>query len=179
MDIYKQKFTKLQSEIFRLLCVKVGSRLTQRKIAQILGASPTAVGNSLALLKKENLIKISEESNLHLVELNRDNEKSIGLKRVENLKMIYESGLSSFLEKAHPGCTVLLFGSYSQGNDTVKSDIDIAVIGSRDKNLEMSKFNTLLGRTININYYKELGSIDVYLKANLLSGIILAGAIEL
>ncbi len=53
----------------------------------------------------------------------------IDLKRVENLKMIYESGIVEELSERFLGGVIILFVSYSYGEDIVRSDIDIAVIG--------------------------------------------------
>ena len=89
MDIYKLKLTKLQAEIFSLLCIKAGERLSQREIAKILKVSPTAVTNSVPQLKKDNLIKVEETKTINFVSFNRDEPKAIELKRVENLKNIY------------------------------------------------------------------------------------------
>ena len=181
MNMYKQKFTRLQNQIIRLLCVKVGAQLNQREIAKILKVSPTAVAKSLHLLEEDKLIKLQKlgTMNLKLVELNRDNVKSIFLKRTENLKMIYESGIVEFLYESFPGCVIILFGSYSKGEDTIKSDIDIAIVGSKGKYLDLGEFERKLGRPINLNFYDSIKSIDKYLKSNIVNGIVLVGSIEL
>ena len=181
MDTYKLKFTKLQNEIFRLLCIKVGKPLNQRKISKLLKVSPTAVGKAIKLLENNELIRIdkSKEMNLNLISLNRDNTKAVSLKRVENLKMIYELGLFDFLEEKFPGCTIILFGSYSRGEDTIKSDIDIAIIGSKEKELDLEKFEKKLKRTISLHHYKLFKEINKDLKENLFNGIVFSGGIEL
>ena len=75
----------------------------------------------------------------------KDEQKTIELKRAENLKLISESGLVDFLENEFPGCSIILFGSYSRGDDTTNSDIDIAVIGTKGKKIKLTKFDKLLG----------------------------------
>jgi len=181
MDIYQLKFTKLQSEIFRLLTVKTGERLNQREIARFLDVSPTAVAKALPLLEKEGLVKIekSKSMNLNFIFLNRDSHKVIQFKRAENLKILYESGLVEFLQETHPGCLVILFGSFSKGEDTVKSDIDLAVIGSKGKKIELREFEKRMEKEIRINYYSSLKEIKKELKENLFNGIVLSGSIEL
>ena len=181
MDIYKLKFTKLQNGILRLMCIKAGTGLTQREIAGLLGVSPTAVSKALKLLEREGLIKVerSRRVNLSSVGLDRDKPKAAALKRAENLKMMFESGLPEFLEEHFPGCTVILFGSYSLGEDTVNSDIDIAVIGSGEKEIDMDVFEKTLERKIILNFYKDFGIIDKNLKNNILNGITLQGGIVL
>ena len=179
MDTYKLKFTKLQNEIFRLLCIKAGSSLNQRGISKLLKVSPTAVSKSLPMLEKEGLAKIerSKTMNLSSIRFNRDNPKAIALKRTENLRLVYESGLADFLEEKFPGCAVILFGSYSLGEDTEKSDIDIAVIGSKRKEVDLEKFEGLLERSINIQFYEDINKINKNLKSNILNGITLSGAV--
>ena len=153
MDIYKLKWTVLEQEIFSLLCLKAGEKLSQREIARILNVSPTAVSNSMKKLKDSNLIKIEKTKTINFVSFNRDEQKAIELKRAENLKNIYLSGLSDYLEKELAGATVILFGSYSKGEDTNSSDIDIAVIERKDKMLELEKYEKILNRRINTNFY--------------------------
>ena len=188
MDMYKLKWTRLQMEILRLLCIKSGQILNLRGIANCLKVSPTAVSNALNELEKENLIKInkSKTMNLFSIELNRDNSKAIELKRTENIKMFYESELPIFLFNEFPGCTILLFGSYSRGEDILNledlensSDIDIAVIGTKGKRLDLTKFEKLLERKIIINFYRSFKEIHKHLKENIFNGFLLSGGIEL
>lgn len=181
MDIYKLKFTKLQNEIFRLLCIKAGSSLNQREIARFLKVSPTAVGKAVKGLAKKKLIKIEKDRNIKLtsIEFNRDNPKAMELKRVENLRLIYESGLSDFLEEKLPGTTIILFGSYSRGDDTIKSDIDVAVIGRKEKEVNLKNFEKILEREINLNFYPSFKKIHKELKENICNGMALVGGIQL
>lgn len=181
MDTYKLKFTRLQNEIFRLLCIKAGKSLNQREIARVLKVSPTAVAKALPLLDKECLVRVkkSKEMNLTFIGFNRDSSKAIEFKRTENLKLIYGSGLVGCLEEKFPGCTIILFGSYSKGEDTTVSDIDIAIIGSKEKQIDLTKFDKMLERTIFLHFYSSLKGINKELRENIFNGIILVGGIEL
>ena len=181
MDTYKLKFTVLQMEIFRLLCVKAGESLNQREIAFLLKVSPTAVANSLPKLEKESFIvrERQKKMNLSLIRLNRDSRKVMQLKRTENLRMLYESGLSNFLEEELPGASIILFGSYSRGDDTNSSDIDIAAIGRKEKRIILERFEKYLERKITINFYRSLKEVHKELKENICNGIVLSGGIQL
>lgn len=186
MDMYTLNWTRLQTEIFRFLCINAGQVLNLRGIARALKASPSSISNAIPLLEKDGLIKIkkSHPYNLLSIEFNRDSSRAIHLKRIENLRQIYESGLYDFLFNEFPGCTIVLFGSYSQGEDAWyrdenRSDIDIAVIGSKNKAVDTTKFDELLKRTININFYESWKAIHKHLKNNILRGILLNGGIEL
>ncbi len=181
MDMYKLRLTRLQNQIFRLLCVKVGKPLNQRAISKILKVSPTAVAKSLGELKKNKLINVKKDSlmNLNLIELNRNGKGVVELKRVENLRMIYESGVINVLEEKFPGSTIILFGSYSYGEDTIDSDIDLAIIGCKSKEIDIEKFEKLLEKEIRINFYDNFKDIHKNLKSNIFNGIVLAGRIGL
>jgi predicted nucleotidyltransferase len=188
MDMYKLNWTTLQFEIFRLFCIKAGQKLNMRNVSKLLKVTPTAVSKSLPAIEKQGLIKInrSKTMNLLLIELNRDNKKTIELKRVENLRMIYESKLSDYLYNEFPGGTIILFGSYSRGEDAwigeseeIRSDIDIAIVGKKEKKINLETYEKILEKKIIINYYDSWGGIHKQLKNNILNGILLSGGIEL
>ena len=181
MDTYKLKFTQLQLEIFRLLCIKSGEKLNQRGMAKLLKVSPTAVAKAIPKLEIAGMIKREKQKNMNLIylTLNRDNRKAMLLKRVENLKLIYETGLSEFLEEELPGAAIILFGSYSRGDDTTTSDIDIAIIGRKEKRFDFGYFEKKLERKIILNFYPSLKGIHKGLRSNICNGIVLSGGIEI
>src|SRR3989344_1055275 len=181
VNTYKLKLTNLQQEILKLLFVKAGISLNQRQIANYLEVSPPAVMKALPGLEAESLIKIEQDKDTKRwsVQLNRDNHKVMQLKRVDNLKQIYETGLADFLEKEFAGASIILFGSYSRGEDIINSDIDFAVIGRKDKIIDITNYEKLLERKININFYISFKNIHKNLKENLCNGIVLSGGIEL
>lgn len=133
----------------------------------------------MKLLQKNKLILVEKTKNINFIYFNRDEKKAIELKRVENLKSIYLSDLLKYLEKELPGATIILFGSYSYGSDASTSDIDIAIIGRKEKILQLEEFEKILERKININFYNSLKEINKNLKNNILNGIILEGNIEI
>lgn len=179
MDALKLKWTMLQAEIFQLLCIKAGKKLSQREIALLLNVSPTAVGNSLSLLLKNDLITIDRLKTINLISLNRDESIVLGLKRVENLKQIYLSGFLSYVVDELAGGTIVLFGSYAKGEDIHTSDIDIAVIGRKNKKLSLDKFEKMLQRSIQVQFYDSWGKIQNNLRNNILNGIVLEGSVSL
>lgn len=181
MDTNKIKFTRLQNEIFRFFCVNAGKSFNKREVALTLKVSPTAVANSLGLLQEEELISVKKEKkfNLSYVNLNRDSQKAINFKRVENLKILYEFNFPYFLFEKFPGSTIILFGSYAKGEDVLESDIDIAIIGTKEKMVDLKKFKDLFKRDINLNFYKSFKEIHKDLRNNLFNGIVLSGGVDL
>ena len=181
MDTYKHKFTKLQNEIFSFLCLNSEKEFSKREISKGLKVSPTAIANSLVLLEKEKLVLVNNEGNINFskVSLNRQSQEVINLKRVENLKNVYSSGLFNFLFDKFPGATIVLFGSYSFGEDIFSSDIDIAIIGVKEKIVDLRKFERLFGKDIRLSFYGSWKKIEKNLRENILRGIILSGGVEL
>ncbi|MBI2576746.1 winged helix-turn-helix transcriptional regulator [Candidatus Woesearchaeota archaeon] len=187
MDMYQVKWTRLQSEIFRLFCIKSGVGLNIREIARALKVTPTAVSKSLRVLEKQHIIRVKKHGKLNLVmvEFNRDYARAIQLKRAENLKLIYESGIFDILYNEFPGCTVILFGSYSRGEDVYaekeenRSDIDIAIIGVKTKDIGIARFDKLLERAISLNFFESWDKIHKNLKDSILNGIVLSGGVDL
>lgn len=181
VKICKLKLTRLQEDILRFLFIKAGKSFNARNIARALEVSQPAISKALPLLKKEGFIKVykDKESKRLSIELNRDNQKIMVLKRAENLKMLYQSDLVQFLEDKFPGTTIILFGSYSRGDDDATSDIDIAIIGSKEKETNLKSYEEKLGRKIILNFYQSLKGMHNELKENLCNGIILTGGIRL
>jgi predicted nucleotidyltransferase len=179
MEIYKQKFTKLEIEIFSYICMYAGKKFSQRELAKYLKVSPTAIAKSINELINNNLINIEKVKTINFISFNRNNPKAIELKRVENLKNIYISRLNEYLEEELAGSCIIIFGSYSKGEDTINSDIDIAVIERKKKELKLKKYEEILNRKININYYNSFKNIHKNLKNNILNGIIITGSVNI
>jgi len=181
METNKLKFTKLQAQILSFLCENVGKELNQSLIAKELNVSSTAIAKALKYLEKEKIVLTNRNKlmNLNLIELNRENSLAVHLKRVNNLQAIYESNILKTLEENFPGSTIILFGSYAKGEDTIRSDIDLAIIGSKEKTLDLSIFEKSLKREIVINFYHSFKEINKELKESLFNGIVLYGGIEL
>src|SRR3989344_6387364 len=181
VNIHKLKLTGLQQEILRLLFIKSGSSLNARGIARQLEVTQPAVSKALPLLKQLKLINMAKdkESRRLSIELNRDNHRVIWLKRADNLKQIYESDLIQFLYDNFPNATIILFGSYAFGEYATSSDIDIAIIGAKQKKIKLSDFDKAFERTIFLHYYKSFKDINKNLLNNICSGIILKGVVEL
>ncbi|MBI2629531.1 nucleotidyltransferase domain-containing protein [Candidatus Pacearchaeota archaeon] len=172
------KNTDTKEKIQELLFDFPTRRFHVREISRILKISPPSISGSLKQLEKENMITIDKKF-LYEVKANLDNSNFKNFKRVSNLKRMYLSGLIEYLYDKFPLSTIILFGSYSRGEDIERSDIDIAIIGYKEKNLELESFEKLLERKININFYPDLKSIETNLKSSILNGITLKGVVQL
>lgn len=178
VKLYKLKFTILQLELWRYLCIHAGETYNARTLAKALQVSSPAIAKALPKLGQQGLINLKKEAGRLRIELNLDQPEVISLKRAENLKLLYESGVVKFLCDSFPGTVIILFGSYSLGEDIFSSDIDIAVIGTGEKKLDLSPFQKVLEKAININYYPSF-EVDRHLRNNILKGIVLKGSVNI
>src|SRR3989344_3830813 len=180
METFKLKLTSLQHEIFRLLCKNVGRPLNQSAMAKMLKVSSTAIAKAMIPMEKAAYLKIEKQGEMNLVNIRLNRTQIImQIKRTENLKMLYESGILAFLEEHFRGTTIILFGSYSRGDDTYTSDIDLAIIGTKEKDRDLSAFEKTLEKKVSLNFYGSFKEIHKDLMENLCNGIVLAGGITL
>jgi len=170
------KNTDTREKILELLFVYPLKSFNLREISRLIDISVPSVSRFLKELETENLIFINKRKYLYEIKANIDNTKFKDLKRVFNFSSLYESGFVDYLREKFSLNTVILFGSYSKGYDSEKSDIDVAVIGN-EKELNLEKFEKKLNRKINIEFIK-MNKISNELKNSLINGIILNGYME-
>ncbi len=127
-------------------------------------------------LSKEGLIIKTRGKVLTTVKADREKAKFIRHKRLYNLEEIYDSGIIEYLTETYnyPRC-IILFGSYSRGDDIESSDIDIAIMTNKRLELNLEKYDKILERHINIHEI-SLNKISAEFKANLWNGIVLEGS---
>jgi predicted nucleotidyltransferase len=181
MDIYKEEFTGLEKEILRFLFFNAGKPFNQRRISINLKVSPTAVSNSLKKIQKRGLIVVTKikDSNTLEVNLRLDHKRITRMKRVENIRGIYSSGLLDFLSNIFPTATLVLFGSFSRGEDNFLSDIDIAIIGCEEKVVDLKAYENSFRKKISLQFYPSFKEVHTNLKESIINGIVLQGGLEL
>lgn len=149
-----------------------------KEIANKIKVSQTAVSKSIHRLSKMGIAVRGKKVVLFL-RLNREKKDIFDLKRVYNLKSIYSSGLMAQLSKQFPGSTIVLFGSYSLGEDTEESDVDLAIIGYNKKKIDLISFENKLQRKIQLHFFNNLKNINKNLKESIINGQTLKGAITI
>jgi len=161
----------LSQRIERLLFMYRGYPLNQHQIAKKLGVSTPAVRKAL---KNTQANQEQDESKRWNITMQEDTE-TIRKKRADNLLQLEQ--LTNYLEKQFPGTPIILFGSYSQGEDTIHSDIDIA-IEAKEKTIDLSIFEDELKRPINIQFYESFRNIHKHLQESIINGIVLVGCLQ-
>ena len=147
-----------------------------RELSRITKLSmPTIISTTDKLAKEHLIIKIKGMVMTKVVAY-RENEKFTRYKLLHNLEKIYESKIIEFLSKEyHYPKAIILFGSFSRGEDIESSDIDIAILIKRKLNLDLSKYEKTLKKTVNIHEV-NMNKISEEFKANLANGIVLEGS---
>ena len=148
-----------------------------REISRKIKLAPKSVSIYLKELEKEGFIL---KKKLHVYPVyyaNIENQKFKHYKKRDIINELNESGLIKYIwEKIMPDA-IILFGSASKGEDTKKSDIDLCVI-SKQKNLNLSKYEKIINRKINILYTDNFNKLSNELKNNIINGIVLSGYLK-
>lgn len=145
-----------------------------RELERLIGLSMPGVRKIVTKLEKESILKSKKEKIVKNFYASR-NEKFVQLKRAYNLYSISGSGLLDFLKIQYEEPeAIVLFGSYSKGEDISRSDIDIAIITSKHKELNIVLFEKKLKRKIKLYEIKVEKAEKEFLNT-LANGIVLYG----
>ena len=148
-----------------------------REISRKTGLHPNTVLKEVRLLEKEGLLTVKNAGNLKQVKATRE-ELFIRIKRIDNLKNVVFSGVLDMLYRQYGAPdAIVLFGSYSRGEDTSTSDIDIAVITNKEFQPDLSRFEKFLHRKIQAHEIR-LGKVGKGFRTNLINGIVLSGYLD-
>ncbi len=153
-----------------------------RQIAKLVEKSPTTVSKYLKKLEKENFL-ISEKKLNHLFfKANSENNKFKIIKLNYNLNGLFNSDVIDYLVKEfnYPEA-IVLFGSFAKAENVPKSDIDLLIITSLKKEIELKKFEKKLGHKIQLFIYskKEIEKMkNKDLLNNFINGIVVYGFLE-
>lgn len=149
-----------------------------RELSRMLKLSMPTIISSTDKLANEKLIIKEKGKVITKVMANREGESPnfIKYKRLYNLELILDSGIIDYLSKVynHPKA-IILFGSFSRGDDIEKSDVDIAVITKKKAGFDASKYEKFLGRSVSIHEI-YLDEVSEEFRLNLANGIILEGS---
>lgn len=149
-----------------------------REIARLTGLSSTGVIKIIKKLKKEKLLLSKKANNME--EIKPDfNGRFLIIKRLYNIYSIYDSGFIDYIKSYYEmPQSIILFGSYSNGTDTEKSDIDIGVVSAKKEIPDFKKFETRLSRKINLHLIEIKNTPKEFINS-LANGIVLEGFVEM
>jgi predicted nucleotidyltransferase len=159
--------------------VNPNSKHRVRELERILKLPLPSVIKYCKDLEKEKILQIISIGNVNFYTANQNNENYILEKKLFNLKQIFDSGLIDYLKIELSNPPIILFGSYSKGEDIENSDIDIYIQTISKKEIKFEKFEKYLKRNIQIIKFKSLKEIsNKNLANNIINGIILNNYIE-
>ncbi|BAI61505.1 conserved hypothetical protein [Methanocella paludicola SANAE] len=154
-------------------------RLHVREVARRSGLTPRGAQKILRSLKQSGLLCSESTGVVNNYWGNYENEKFIGLKRSLNLYSLYSTGLLLAIEAyyRYPKC-IILFGSYSRGDDTADSDIDIAIVTSMKDLPDTIIYEKLLKRKIGLHLISNVKQEDANFINTLINGIVMSGYLD-
>lgn len=146
-----------------------------REISREIGLAQTSVRNHLKELRNSRLIVNKESYPFDGYVADRDNEDFIFYKQAFNYYSLGELR-KKIIDEVHPKA-IVIFGSYSKGEDIESSDIDVLVVSKVRKKIDLKKIESKLGREINILFVKGLDDLDEAVRRNILNGWVIYGVI--
>jgi predicted nucleotidyltransferase/biotin operon repressor len=155
-------------------------------LAREVGMSKTTANKIVERLMKEGFLVRKVYGKTWSISCDKSHPYNIIRKVPFNLSGVleaYSGGMRKSILKVEPNpIAVVLFGSYSKGDDNDKSDIDIAVEVIGDKNMTMelgsiSEFGYRKNVAINLHIFSRK-TVDPNLFANIVNGMVIEGFLE-
>lgn len=148
-----------------------------REIARKTNISSTGVIKIVKRLKKEGLLISKKKRVVEEIEPNLKARFPV-LKRVYNLYNLLDSGIITYLKDFYEEPeAIILFGSYAEGTDNSKSDIDIAIVTKKEDTPALQQYQKKLKRKITL-FPIKLDKMSQEFKNSMANGIVIDGFIE-
>lgn len=154
-----------------------------RELARILKKNPVTVQKHLEPFVKQGVISRRNERNLELYSSNTEDFYYKQCKISYNKFKLIDSKLPDELKNRYNMPTIVMFGSYSKGEDNENSDVDICVLSEIKSNINLSKYEKKLNRSIQLHKFNKkewnsLKSNNPGLVNSIINGIVLHGFLE-
>jgi len=170
----------IKEQIMEYFFINPSSKMRVRHIEKNLNLSLPSVINSCKQLKEEGILKTLIIGNVTFYTSDRTNKNYLLKKIFFNITQLIDSGLIDYLKKELSNPAVVLFGSYSRGEDIESSDIDLYVETVSHKKLNMDRYQEFMQRNIHILSYTNLDKIkNKYLVNNIINGVVLNNKIRI
>lgn len=130
-------------------------------------------------LEKEKIIKKENAAGVVLFSADRSSNTFLVEKRLFNLGLLLKCELMNYIIAEYSNPTIVLFGSFSKGEDTEGSDIDLYIETPSKKGIKLGKFEKMLKRRIQIFRYSNINDVaNIHLANNIINGIAINGFLE-
>lgn len=144
-----------------------------REVSRKVNLAQTSVRNHFKFLAENNLISEKSSSPFDGHVANRENEDFIFYKMIYNLSSLKD--LKNFIVKSCYPKAIVLFGSYLRGEDIESSDIDLFILAKNKKEIDVSKFENILNRKINLLFSDSLTKLDEVIQNKIKNGFLVEG----
>lgn len=183
-EILHKLYTRTGSQkVMEMLFLYPEKEFSLSDLAKEAGVAKANIGKILDMLLKTEFIEITKLKKVWRIRAKQswNFRKS---KIVYNLNSIYQSNLIDFLNDHYNNPkSIVLFGSYRNGEDISTSDIDIAVELDNVKSHEIKRLRQLddlekhINRKIQIHLFNRR-NIDVNVFNNIANGFVIYGFLE-
>lgn len=146
-----------------------------REIGREIKLAPPSVKIIINNLIKQDLIKSKKSKPFNGYVANRENDAFLFYKKAYNLMSLYNLK-NLIVESIHPK-SMILFGSYSRGEDIETSDIDILIISKVKKDINVESIEKKLKRRINVMIVDDIKRLDKLIIKKVYNGMVLSGEI--
>jgi predicted nucleotidyltransferase len=155
------------------------SKTHLREIARQTNYSPAGARKALKNLLKLGFVTETPGRAITLYAANTKSPLWLPLKRTTNMLSLYDAGLiEQLVDEYEEPQAIILFGSYARGDDTEKSDIDIAIVTDNEHEPDLTIQEKRLGHKINIITFQPKTAEKEFLN-NIANGTVLHGYLQL
>ena len=171
-------FSKSEFVVLNVLFTKPSQIYHLRGLSVLTGLSTTSVSRVVSHLQKEQVITVEKTritTNIR-VDLNSMNYKFY--KKLYNLYLLHKFEIVEKIVLSFRPKAVVLFGSYSKGEDMEGSDIDLLVLSSRRESIDLTRFERKLHRKINLVIVDSLDKSSSEFKNGVANGMVLYGYVK-
>ncbi len=154
-------------------------KLRTRQIERsVIVALPSVIQYTKKLIEEE-IIKKEQIAGVVVFSANRTSKKYLLEKKFNNIRKVIGSGLVEYLVTQLSNPIIILFGSFSRGEDIETSDIDLYVETPSTQKINLRIFEKKLHKDIQLFTHKNIHQIkNKELANNIINGITLNGFIE-
>lgn len=169
----------IKTKIMEYFFTYPSAKLRVREIERVLQLPLPSVIRYCREMEEEGVLSALKIGSVVFYTAYATSEKYLLEKKLYNIRKISESGLVSYLKQELSNPPIILFGSFSRGEDIEQSDIDLYVETSSKKGLNLNKFEKLLSRKIQLFRHKSLNAIgNPHLANNIINGLTLNNYVE-
>ncbi|MDD5417631.1 MAG: nucleotidyltransferase domain-containing protein [Candidatus Nanoarchaeia archaeon] len=173
------KRRNIKETIKEFFFVNPNAKLRVRRIEKKLKLPLPSVIRYSKELQKEGILTTIQTGNVIFYTADKTSSNYLLEKKLYNIKSLYSSGLVEFIKKELNNPAVVVFGSYSKGEDIETSDIDIYIETPSNKELNLTDFEGKLSRRMQIFRHKGISEIkNKNLANNIINGTTLNNYIE-